>query len=151
MISGFAGTVVLTFLLAASQGLGLTRMNVAYMLGTMFTPDRDLAKLIGVLVHMFDGWVLSLVYVAAMHVVGYYTWWFGAIIGLVHGLFVITVVLPAIPAIHPRMASSQHGPSVVQQLEPPGFLGRNYGLGTPVSAIISHIVFGAIVGLLYRP
>ena len=38
---GFAATVVLTTILAASQGVGLTRMNLTYLLGTMFTAGRD--------------------------------------------------------------------------------------------------------------
>jgi hypothetical protein len=49
LLWGFVATVVLTTLLASSQGLGITRMNVPYLLlGTMVTPNRDRAKLIGV-------------------------------------------------------------------------------------------------------
>ena len=44
---GFVGTVILTTLMAGSQGLGLSRINFPFMLGTMFTPNRDRAKLIG--------------------------------------------------------------------------------------------------------
>jgi hypothetical protein len=39
----FVGTVVLTTLLAGSQGLGLTRINLPFMLGTIVTPNRDWA------------------------------------------------------------------------------------------------------------
>ncbi|HYY35379.1 MAG TPA: hypothetical protein VE867_03300 [Candidatus Binatia bacterium] len=39
---------MLESILAGSQGLGVTRMNVPYLLGTMFTPNRDRAKLIGI-------------------------------------------------------------------------------------------------------
>jgi hypothetical protein len=31
-------------------------------------------------------------------------------------------------------------------LEPPGFLLRNYGRQTPLATLVSHIVYGAIVG-----
>jgi hypothetical protein len=34
---GFVGTVILTTLMAGSQGLGLSRINFPFMLGTMFT------------------------------------------------------------------------------------------------------------------
>ena len=60
---GFVATVVLTTLLAGSQGMGMTRMNVPYLLGTMVTPNRDRAKLIGVLLHFINGWLFSLIYV----------------------------------------------------------------------------------------
>ena len=48
LLWGFVSTVVLESILAGSQGLGVTRMNVPYLLGTMFTPNRDRAKLIGI-------------------------------------------------------------------------------------------------------
>ncbi len=41
LLWGFVGTVVLTTLMAGSQGMHLTRMNLPYMLGTIFTASRD--------------------------------------------------------------------------------------------------------------
>jgi uncharacterized membrane protein YagU involved in acid resistance len=149
LLWGFGSTVVLTSIVAASQGLGMTRMNVPYLLGTMFTPDRDRAKLIGILLHFLNGWIFSFIYVAAFEVVGRATWWFGAAIGVVHAIFVLAVALPALPALHPRVANEQCGPTVVRQLEPPGFLGLHYGIRTPISVLIAHIVFGAILGAFY--
>ena len=70
LLWGFVGTVFLTAMMAGSQGLGLSRMNLPYLLGTMFTPDRDRAKLVGVLAHFVNGWLFSLVYVAAFHAWG---------------------------------------------------------------------------------
>lgn len=61
---GFAATVVLTTIMAGSQGLGLTRMNLPYMLGTLFTPHRDRARLIGIAVHLVNGWIFALLYLA---------------------------------------------------------------------------------------
>lgn len=149
LLWGFAATVVLTTLMAGSQGLRMTRMNLPYMLGTMFTPNRDRAKLIGIFVHLVNGWIFSLVYVAAFHVYGAPTGWLGALTGLVHGAFVLAVGMPALPAFHPRMASEQRGPTVVRQLEPPGFLALHYGVRTPVSVLLSHVVFGVILGVFY--
>jgi hypothetical protein len=151
LLWGFAGTVVLTLLLAGSQGAGLTRMNIPFMLGTLFTPDRDRAKLYGIGVHLLNGWLFSLIYVAAFHVAHLFTPWFGAAIGLVHGAFVLTVAMPALPGMHPRMASEQRGPTVMRVLEPPGFLALNYGVRTPISVMVAHAVYGALLGLFYRP
>ena len=150
LIWGFGGTVVLTAMLAGSQGLGLTRMNIPYLLGTLLTPNRDRAKIYGVGLHLLNGWAFSLIYVAAFHGAGRVTPWFGAAIGLVHAAFVLMVGLPVLPGLHPRMASDLQGPTVVRQLEPPGFLGRNYGVGTAVSVLVAHVVFGAVLGLFYR-
>ena len=149
LIWGFASTVVLTSLMAAGQGLGLTRISLPYMLGTMLTPNRDRAKVIGFGVHVANGWLFSLLYVLAFHSWGHATWWAGTLIGLVHGGFVLTVGMPLLPGLHPRMASEKQGPSVTEQLEPPGFLALNYGYQTPTITLASHLVFGAILGAFY--
>lgn len=150
LLWGFVGTVVLTTIMAGSQGMRLTRMNIPFMLGTMFTPSRDRAKLVGFLVHLLNGWAFSLVYVAAFHALGRATWWLGLGIAFVHASFVLTAGMQFLPGLHPRMASEHHGPTVVRQLEPPGFLALNYGVRTPVSVLIAHLAFGWILGAGYR-
>lgn len=147
---GFVATVVLTGSMAASQGLGLTRMNIPFMLGSMVREDRDRAKLVGAGMHMMNGWIFSAMYVAAFESWRRATWWLGAGIGLVHGLFVLVAAMPLMPGMHPRMASEETGPTPTRQLEPPGFMGLNYGRRTPISVLIAHLVFGAILGQFYR-
>jgi uncharacterized membrane protein YagU involved in acid resistance len=147
---GFVAMVVMTTLSAASQGVGLTRMNVPYLIGSMFTPDRDRAKLVGFALHVVNGWCFSLIYVLAFESLHRATWWLGASIGLVHAAFVLTVGMRLLPGLHPRMANEQHGPTVARQLEPPGFLALHYGVSTPVAVMLSHVVFGIVLGSFYR-
>lgn len=151
LLWGFVGTLVLTTLMAGSQGMRLTRMNLPYMLGTIFTPNRDRAKLIGFGVHVIMGWLFSLLYIAAFHAWGRATWWMGAAVGFVHAAFVLTAGMRLLPGMHPRMASEQQGPTVMRQLEPPGFLALNYGYQTPLSVLIAHLAFGIILGAFYAP
>ena len=151
LAAGFAGTVLLTLVLAGTQAVGVTRMSIPYLLGTMIVPDRDRARVLGIVFHLVNGWVFSLAHVGLLHAVGIFAWWAGAATGLVHGLFVLAVVLPALPGIHPRMASPTAGPAEDAPLEPPGFLALHYGLGTPAATLIAHAVFGAVVAALYRP
>ncbi len=148
---GFVATVVLTGLMSGSHGLGLTRMSLPYMLGTMFTPDRDRARLVGFLVHVVNGWLFALIYAAAFESWRRATWWLGALIGLVHGAFVLLAGVSLIPALHPRMASEQQGPTPTRQLEPPGFMALNYRRRTPIAVLLAHLVYGAILGSFYRP
>jgi len=149
LLWGFVATVVLTILMSASQGLRLTRMSLPYMLGTIFTPNRDRAKLIGLVMHLVDGWLFSLLYVAAFQSWHRATWWLGMVIGLVHAAFVLTAGMRILPGLHPRMASEQHGPTAAPALEPPGFLALNYGVRTPLSVLAAHLVFGAVLGAFY--
>ena len=48
------------------------------------------------------------------------------------------------------MASEQKGPTVTRQLEPPGFLALNYGYQTPISVVVAHLIYGAILGGFYK-
>jgi len=150
LLWGFLANVLLTTINGAMQGIGLTRISFPYILGTIFTPDRDRARLYGFIAHVGLGWVFSLGYVFIFYAVGAAGWWRGTIIGVLHGLFVLIVVMALLPGLHPRMASEQHGPEAQNMLEPPGFLALHYGRSTPVAVILSHALFGAILGMFYH-
>ncbi len=146
VIWAFGATVLLTVLMAGSQGLGFTRMNLPFMLGTVFTPHRDRAKVVGALVHFANGLLFALVYVFAFRAWGGATWWRGALLGLCHAALVLVLVLPLLPGIHPRMASEQHGPESARLLEPPGFLALHYGWQTPLWVVLGHLLYGVVLG-----
>jgi len=150
LLWGFISTLALSTALSASQGMGLTRMNMPFLVGSMFTANRDRARLYGFLVHTVNGWLFSLLYVVIFESLHQAGWWRGALIGLAHGLFVLVVGISLMPGLHPRMASEQHGPTATRDLEPPGFMALNYGLRTPVSVLLSHAIFGAILGAFYQ-
>ena len=146
---GFAATIVLTTLTIAGQSLGLTRIDIPFIVGTMFTPGRDKAKILGVLTHILNGWIFAIVYALFFENLHAATWWFGALMGVVQGIFVITVLLPVLPGVHPRMVSEMRGPEPTRLLEPPGFLATNYGRNTPLVMLVAHGVYGAILGAFY--
>lgn len=146
---GFVATLVLTVIMSASKSLGLTRMDIPYILGTMFTADRAKARWIGFFVHLMMGWIFAFFYVWVFHSTGQPTWWFGLVTGTAHGIFVLTVGLQTAASMHPRMATEQQGPDPTRQLEPPGFLSLNYGKGTPLASMIAHMIYGTILGGFY--
>jgi hypothetical protein len=146
---GFVATVVLTTVMAAAQGLGLSRMSIPLLLGTMFTPSRDRAMAIGPAVHLLNGWLFGFLYIAGFEALDTATWWIGAAGGALHAAFVLTVLMPLMPAFHPRMVSESFGPTVNRQLQPPGFMALNYGRGTPIAALVAHVAYGSILGAFY--
>ena len=150
LLWGFVSTVFLTTIMSASQSLGLSRMSLPFMLGTLFTPDYERATVLGFLVHFLNGWIFSLVYALAFESWHQATWWLGAGIGLVHGLAVLIAVMPILPGFHPRMASEHHGPEPTRALEPPGFMALHYGRRTPLVALAAHLVYGGILGAFYH-
>ena len=149
LIWGFVATVFLTGIMSGSQGAHLTRMSIPYMLGSIFSADRDRARLIGTLVHFLNGWAFALLYAAAFEAWDRATWWLGAGIGLVQAAFVLTAAMSFLPGMHPRMAGETSGPTPTRQLEPPGFMALNYGARTPIVVVIAHLAYGAILGAFY--
>jgi hypothetical protein len=150
LLAGFVGTLLLTTLEAGAQQLHLSRLSLPYLLGAVFTPGRDRAKVIGFFAHLLNGQLFALLYVAIFRATGEATALRGAIIGLVHAAVVLLVLVPLLPAIHPRMASLHQGPTELRQIEPPGPMALHYGVTTPLAVVIAHIVFGLAVGGLYR-
>ncbi|GAB4348705.1 MAG: hypothetical protein Kow0073_01710 [Immundisolibacter sp.] len=150
LLWGFIATVVLSTLMATAQGLGLSRMSLPLMLGTVFTADHRRALLAGFALHFVGGWVFALFYALVFEDWGRATWWLGAIAGLVHGLAMLIVLMPILPSIHPRMASESRGPEPTRALEPPGFLALNYGRRTPLITLLAHVIYGVILGGFYR-
>lgn len=147
---GLLATAVLTVVMISAQMAGWTRLDLPLVLGTFLTPDPDRARVAGFFIHLVAGQVFALGYAAAFALLGAATWWAGALLGLLHVAVALTVILPLLPGVHPRMASTRAGPANRAVLEPPGLLGLNYGIQTPAITIIAHVVYGAVLGMLLR-
>jgi len=148
LVWGFGATVVLTTMLRASQALGLTRIDLPFIIGSALTPNRDRAKALGYGIHLLNGWGFALVYCAAFETYGEAGLLLGLLIGLVHGAFAAGALLNLLlPAVHPRMGRAWTDARETPILEPPGFLLANYGRSTMAVAAVLHVAYGAIVGL----
>ena len=106
LLSGFLATLALSTLLSLSQGIGLTRMNIPYLLGTMLTPDRQRAKLYGFVIHILNGWLFSILYVLIFESRHLVSWWFGMLIGVAQALLVLTAGMTLMPSIQPPEAGA---------------------------------------------
>jgi hypothetical protein len=146
-IFGLIATAALTAVLMGAQLLGWTRLDLPLMLGTIFTPDPDRARVAGFLVHLVNGQGFALGYAAAFAAAGQASWWTGALLGALHGAVALLVIVPLLPGVHPHMASPRAGLTSGVALEPPGVLGLNYGRETPLVTMAAHIVYGAALGL----
>jgi hypothetical protein len=147
LAGGLVGTVVLTSGLRLAQELGLTRMDIPLLLGTVFTANRSHANVIGYAVHFVNGLAFAFLYWLVFRAVGEAGWFVGLGLGAVHGLFsggaLVNVLLPA---IHPRMGTPWSDAEETPLLEPPGFLLKNYGSRTAIGSLVAHMAYGAIVG-----
>jgi hypothetical protein len=146
IIWGFVATLAMTTVLQGAQGLGLSRLSLPFLAGTVFTGDRRKAIIIGTVFYVIGGWIFAFLYFALFKSLGIYSWWLGLAAGLLHGLILLVVAMPLLPFIHPRMASEYDGASMVKQLEPPGFMGLNYGHRTPLTTLAGQALYGTVLG-----
>jgi hypothetical protein len=147
---GFVATAVLTVILIGAQEFRVTRMDIPTMLGTMVTARPEHAKAAGTAMHLAVGQVFALFYLSAFHLLHFSSWWLGLLFGLVHGALALGLIIPALPALHPRMASERTGPDL-PMLEPPAFLAQNYGRRTIVATLVAHAAYGAVLGGFLSP
>jgi hypothetical protein len=145
---GLLATTGLTALMIAAQLSGLSRLDLPLILGATVAADPDRARAAGFFIHLAAGQCFALGYAACFVVLDRATWWIGALLGLFHGVVALTVILPMIVGVHPRMASNRAGPQSLAVLEPPGLVGLNYGAQTPLVTIAAHIAYGIALGAL---
>src|SRR5205085_1410840 len=106
LAGGAVGTTMLASGFRLAQELGWTRMDIPFLLGTVFTENRRLAVVVGWGVHLANGLVFALLYAAVFAATGLTTWWFGLVLGAVHAGFVGgALVNLMLPAVHPRMGT----------------------------------------------
>lgn len=149
LVGGLLGTIVLTTVLRAAGELGLTRMDLPFLLGTAFSEDRVSAKLIGYALHFVFGLIFALGYWAVFATLDQSGVLLGALLGLIHALFAGTALVNVIlPAVHPRMGTGFDAAGSSPLLEPPGFMLANYGRQTMLMMITAHVAYGGIVGEL---
>lgn len=147
LVGGLVGTLVLTTMLRAASELGLTRMDIPFLLGSAVTGDRVRAKAIGYALHFAFGLIFAFAYYVVFAVIDESGFLLGALFGVVHALFAGSALVNILlPVVHPRMGTGFTAAGSAPLLEPPGFLLLNYGRQTPLATILAHVAYGAIVG-----
>jgi hypothetical protein len=147
-VFGLAATAALTAILIAAQLAGWTRLDLPLLLGTLVAEDPDHARAVGFVMHVAFGQVFALFYAAGFAVLGTATWWLGALFGLLHVGIALTALVPLFAGINPRIASQRAGLESRTVLEPPGLLGLSYGFQTPLIALVAHVTYGGVLGVL---
>ena len=120
LLWGLVATILMTTILLGSQGLGLSRLSLPFLFGTVVTSRLRPAYLFGYALYALGGWLFAFLYAALFAALGHQSWWLGALLGALHGTFLLTALMH-VPYIHPRMASEYDQPRSDRALEPPGF------------------------------
>jgi len=147
LVGGFLGTLVLSTVLRAAGELGITRMDLPFLLGTTVTDNRRRAKVCGYAVRFLDGLAFAVLYGLCFAAIGRSGWGLGALLGALHALFTATVLVNVLlPVIHKRIGTPETAADEIALIEPPGFLMLNYGRNTFLVTLGAHMAYGALVG-----
>lgn len=145
ILAGLAGTAIMTMLMYLAPLMGMPKMDIIRMLGSMFTSSRGVATGqdtvsdsnqgltigLGLVIHLMMGVVFALIYALLWGLgVGSPTWIWGLIFGAVHGVVAIAM-MPVMMRMYPN---------------PPQMDG---GALAMVGQMMGHLVYGLVVALVY--
>lgn len=131
IIAGSTGRMAMLLLIYAGPLLGLPRIDVVSMLGSLAAPNKQDAVTLGGAIHFTIGILFALIYAALWSAgIGSPTWWWGLIFGATHGIVVILLLL-VVMRVHPQLS------------------GLFNGLLVMVAILLNHIAFGVVVALVY--
>ena len=131
IIAGLAGTVAMTILMYLAPLMGMPKLDIIAMLGTMFTSNKTVSTIIGVMAHLMMGVVFAFIYALLWSFgIGSPTWLWGLIFGALHGLLVY-MIMPMINRMHPRPVEMEGGTKLA------------------VGMLMVHMLYGLVVALVY--
>lgn len=141
--AGIIGAIAMTIMTDMSRALGLIDANLSRYQGCLVTGRADgrVALVAGICLHLMNGAVLALGYAVIFRAIGASTWWAGAIIGFVHWI-AAGLAFPLMDRANGCVADGR--------LRGFGVMGRNYGVMMILGLLLGHVVYGAIVGAIYR-
>jgi hypothetical protein len=70
LLWGFAAPIAMTTVMAVGHGLGLTRVSIPFLLGTILAANRDRALATGVAFHIMNGWMFAFLYAVILESIG---------------------------------------------------------------------------------
>ena len=148
LAAGFVGTLAMTAVMMAGRAGGMTSMDLPLTIGGLLSGDEGKARRLGMVIHvlMMGTVVFGVIYGLLFAAFDSDTALTGLLIGVVDGLIFGLMVLPMMPAIHPRMKATAGG----FQLDPPGVLGIAYGKATALGIVMSHAVYGLVVAIVFE-
>jgi hypothetical protein len=137
--AGAAGALAWEAAARALIALGVPLFDIVHVLGTI-PGDAPWWRwwAIGATAHLALGavWAVFYAYVA-WSVLGGPPWRQGLVFSVVPMLLAGLVMVPRFAALHPA-------------LPPPGWFAIAFGLGGPCGIVIGHLLYGAVLGAVYR-
>lgn len=142
-IAGVIGGAAMVLFVAIVRGLGITSLDLSMLVGSMFTHNVSGGTwVLGFIVHLIVSGLIALIFAAVYEAIRTSNWWLGLIGGAIYAVIAGFIVAAyRVPVTGTATAG----------LETPGAFAINYGGAALVTFIIAYLIYGIIVGSMYRP
>jgi hypothetical protein len=146
-VAGLIGGVAFLLVVYMGLGVGMTRMNFLYILGSMMAPTGSKAVIyaVGFMAHMMLAAGFGLLHAAILHAIGISSVGQAAgwdlLIGATHGMVILVAMPMMLSMMHPLVRSGQ--------IESPGVAMVGFGGMTPLGSLMAHMAFGVVTGAVY--
>lgn len=138
IVAGLVATAVFTMILYIAPLMGMPKMDVPQIIGSMVLPQGGSAFAVGMAAHFMMGIIFVAIYALVWNVFdNNVTWWSGLIFGAVHAM---------VAAVGMNMMLSMHKEVKAGRLGNPMKTGGAKGM---VGVLMAHLVFGLVVALVY--
>ena len=139
VIAGVVGTAVISMLMAMGPKMGMPKMAIWEMLGSMFNKDGNNG--LGWIIHFMMGVIFAIIYAALWTAgIGSASVGSGLIFGGVHFL-IAGVMMGGMPMMHAGIKAGT--------VQAPGVLMLNSGVMGFIGGLIGHALYGLVVALVY--
>jgi hypothetical protein len=139
IVAGLVGTAAMSLLMVMGPKMGIPKMAIWEMLGSMF--DRQGNNTLGWMAHIMMGVVFALVYAALWSAgLGAPTLLWGALFGVIH-FFIVGLMMGGLPIMHAGMKAGT--------VQAPGVLMLNSGVMGLMGGLTGHILYGVVVASVY--
>ena len=138
IVAGLVGTSAITMLMYAGPMMGMPKMDIAQMLGSMVLPKGAAAFGLGMMMHFVNGVIFAGIYALAWNALNLApSWWTGLIFGGVH-FGVAAMAMSLMPMLHKEVKAGNL---------PSPMAG---GIKGVMGMLMGHLVYGVVVALIYR-
>jgi hypothetical protein len=140
IVAGIVGTIVMTMVMVMAPKMGMPKMDIVGMLGSMFSPESN--RMVGMVMHFMMGVVFAIVYALLWNAgIGTAGLLWGLIFGAGHWL-VSGLMMGGVPMMHAGVkAGTVNAPGV--------YMTNNGGMMAFMGGLVGHLIFGLVVALVY--
>jgi hypothetical protein len=140
VIAGLIASLVFSIVLAMAPKMGMPKMDIVSLLGSMFSPKPNQA--LGRMMHLMVGVIFALIYAFLWSSGVSAATWVGWLIFGTGQWLVVGMVMGMIPMMHVGIKSGA--------VQAPGlWMTNNGGLMAFMGGLVGHMIFGVVIALVY--